>query len=359
MMTESTTEFAAPSAQEPDVDATETAGAEADHRTPDAETLEVARLIKVRLGRRTAAPVRVSFIGAHDDDRDDDTDPPLARLLRGGRGGEVRLKLELSFLWFAAALPHDVSLPARVWAVLLGLEDPEARGTRRVRQAIDALEGNDLIRVERHPGTPPRIWLLDEGAQGVPYTLPGAAFNAARSTPDVWRHRYIQLPDTLWTNGWIATLSGAAIAMLLVLCAERGTDKTGKELWFSPKRADQLYGLSEDTRSKGLRELRAAGLVTARRRSASRNALDTRRVRNTYKLVDARFDEPANVPVKPEPLPPTSADDMLLLDSLREMMDGKKRAQAERRLGVPATDTSVAPALTPTSEHRTANPDQR
>lgn len=333
MTTKSTTELAAPSAQGSDADATENPDGAATHRVPGADTLEVARLIKDRLGRRTAAPVRVSFIGAHDDDRDDDTDPPLARLLRGGRGGEVRLKLELSFLWFAAAPPHDVSLPARVWAVLLGLEDPEVRGTRRVRQAIDALEGNHLIRVERQPGMPPRIWLLDEGAQDVPYTLPGAAFNAARNTPDVWRHRYIQLPDTLWTNGWIATLSGAAIAMLLVLFAERGTDKSGKELWFSPKRADQLYGLSEDTRSKGLRELRAAGLVTARRRAASRNALDTRRVRNTYKLVDASFDEPASVPVKPEPLPPTSADDMLLLDSILKMIDVKKHSEEERRPG--------------------------
>ncbi|NMR21660.1 hypothetical protein [Cellulomonas fimi] len=336
MMTHSSTQLGAPNALEPDADATEAVDAAAAHRTPSPGALEVAHLIKDRLGRRAAAPVRVSFVGAHDDDRDDDTDPPLARLLRGGRGGEVRLKLELSFLWFAAAAPHDVSLPARVWAVLLGLEDPEGRGTRRVRQAIDALESNYLIRVARHPGMPPRIWLLDEGAQGVPYTLPGSAFNAARNTPDAWRHRYIQLPDTLWTNGWIATLSGAAIAMLLVLYAERGTDKSGKELWFSPKRADQLYGLSEDTRSKGLRELRAAGLVSARRRSATRNALDTRRVRNTYKLVDAGFDELASVPVKPEPLPPTSAEDALLLDSIIKMMDDKKRAQAEKSLDGPS-----------------------
>lgn len=329
MTTDPPTELGAQPA-ELDSGATGSAAADAPHRTPGSETLEVARLIKDRLGRRTAAPLRLSFIGAHDDDREDGAVPPLARLLRGGRGGEVRLKLELSFLWFAAAPPHDVSLPARVWAVLLGLEDPEARGTRRIRQAIDALESSNLIRVERQPGMPPRIWLLDEGALDVPYTLPGAAFNAARNTPDAWRHRYIQLPDTLWTNGWIATLSGAATAMLLVLFAERGTDKSGKELWFSPKRADQLYGLSEDTRSKGLRELRAAGLVTARRRSASRNALDTRRVRNTYRLVDARLNEGANVPVNPEPLPPTSADDVLLLDSLLKMMNDRKRAQEDK-----------------------------
>jgi len=37
-----------------------------------------------------------------------------------------------------------------------------------------------------------------------------------------WRHRHIELPDTLWTNGWIATLSGAALAMLLVLIRRAG-----------------------------------------------------------------------------------------------------------------------------------------
>jgi len=286
-------------------------------RTPTHETLEVARAIKARLGKRDQAPVRVAFIGANDSGRTEGQDPPLARVLRGGRGGEVRLKLELSFLWFAVNPPHDLTYPARVWALLIGLEDPEGRGTRRVRQAIAALANAKLIDVSDRPGQPNRITLLDEGGEGAPYRLPGAAYNAARGSGEQWRHRYIQLPDTLWTNGWMAALSGAALAMLLVLFAELGRkDPEVTDLWFSPSRASKVYGISEDTRSKGLRELRAAGLVSARRRAASRDVLDFKRVRNTYRLEMKRFDDEAAVPVginPPKPLTPSQVQAERLL----------------------------------------------
>jgi hypothetical protein len=276
-------------------------------REPNLDSLEVAKLIKERLGKRTTAPVRVSFIGANDSQRAIGEVPPLARILRGGRGGEVRLKLELSFLWFAVNPPHDLSYPARVWASLLGLDDPEGRGTRRVRQATTALQEASLIQVRAHPGGPSRITLLDEGGFGLPYSLPGETYNKTRGTGQEWRHRYIQLPDTLWTNGWIATLSGAGMAMLLVLFAELGQrDHTTTDLWFSPSQAQKIYGLSEDTRSKGLRELRGAEVISARKRSASRDALDFRRLRNTYRLNLEAFDSQALVPVGVEPPRPMS-----------------------------------------------------
>ena len=276
-------------------------------RTPSEPTLEVARLIKSRLGRRNTAPVRSALVGSSDATRDHGEVPPLARILRGGRGGDVRLKLELSFLWFAVNPPHDLVYPARAWALLLGLHDPEGRGTRRVRQAIAALATINLILVQERAGQPNRIVLLDEAGSGAPYELPGKAFSRARGTGDEWRHRYIQIPDTLWTNGWLATLSGAALAMLLVLYVELGQDDPeSTDLWFSPSRADRLYGLSEDTRSKGLRELRAAGLVSSRRKPASRNALDFRRMRNTYRLETAQLNKIAQVPSKPNPERPLS-----------------------------------------------------
>lgn len=281
--------------------------------TPDA--LDIARLIKTRLGRRTSAPVRAAFVGVAEDERPASEVPPLARLLRGGRGGEVRLKLELSFLWFAANPPHDLTYAARVWATLLDLDDPEGRGTRRVRQAILSLAKTGLIALDPRPGQPNRIVLLDEGHPGTRYELAGAAYNRTKGSGKEWRHRYIQLPDTLWTNGWLATLSGAALAMLLVLYTELGRrDPSTTDLWFSPAQALKLYGLSEDTRSKGLRELRAAGLITARKRSASRNVLDFRRLRNTYRLNIAQLDLEAAVPTHPEPEPPMRASQAVLED---------------------------------------------
>lgn len=284
------------------------ADVDADVRRPSSEVLAVASLIKGRLGRRTSAPVRVAFVGVIEDDRPAGTVPPLAQLLRGGRGGEVRLKLELSFLWFAANPPHDLTYPARMWATLLGLEDPEGRGTRRVRQAVLALHKLGLITLDPRPGQPNRLVLLNEGRPGTAYELPGSAYNRARASGQEWRHRYVQLPDTLWINGWLATLSGAAVAMLLVLYVELGRrDPDTTDLWFSPSQALKLYGLSEDTRSKGLRELRAAGLITARKRSASRDVLDFRRLRNTYRINTAQLDKEAAVSTRPNPEPPMRA----------------------------------------------------
>ncbi|WP_159796582.1 hypothetical protein [Puerhibacterium puerhi] len=277
-------------------------------RRASAAALEAAAVIKNRVGRRTTAPVRAVFLEQRDTVVRSANEPaPMAKLLRGGRGGDVRLKLELSFLWFAAAPPHDLAYPARAWATLLDLRDPNISGTRRIRQAINALAEAKLVSVTTQPGQPSRITLLNEGGQGEKYTLPGRAFNTSRSLGFENPHRYIQIPDTFWTSGWLAALSGAGIAMFLILLTELGPrDPEKTDLWFSPERAEALYGLSEDTRSKGLRELRAAGIATARRQSASRNAFDFRRLRNTYRLDLSRLEDPAVVPVNPVPDPPTA-----------------------------------------------------
>lgn len=302
-------------------------------REPSEESLAIARLIKSKMGKRTQAPIRVSFIGSYDSVRNPDEAPPLAKILRGGRGGEVRLKLELSFLWFAVNPPHDLTYPARAWATLIGLEDPEGRGTRRVRQATSALAAADLIKIVANPGQPNKIFLLDEGAEAQQYVLPGQAYNKSRGSGQEWRNRYVQIPDTFWTNGWIAALSGAAVAMLLVLFAELGQKDASKtDLWFSPSAAKKIYGLSEDTRSKGLRELRRAGLVTARKKAASRDVLDFRRLRNTYRIQVERFEKLASVPgleaLTPEPISPTqTATEELLATWAKRFQDVRGEQQ--------------------------------
>lgn len=57
--------------------------------------------------------LRINFVEATSDQPQ-----PLARLLRGGRGGAVRLKLYMAMLWMAAKEPHDVTFPDRAWAEL-------------------------------------------------------------------------------------------------------------------------------------------------------------------------------------------------------------------------------------------------
>lgn len=289
---------------------------------PGAEALEVAAAIKRRVGRRTSAPVRAAFLRANVEGGAPASvqgfKPPMARLVSVGRGGDVRLKLELSFLWFAANPPHDLTYPARAWAALLGLKDPGVGGARRVRQALLALEGERLVEVQTKPGRPSTIVLQDEGGDGRPYVLPGEAYSRSRGGREEWRDRYIRLPDELWTSGWLSILSGAALSMLLVLYVERAGQSSETDLWFSPRIAQERYGLSDELRAKGLRELRAAGLVTARRKSATRDVLDFQRLRNTYRIVDSRLGEPAAVPtvINPE-IPPrmreASASDIFAL----------------------------------------------
>jgi hypothetical protein len=267
-------------------------------RFPKPEALELAGLIKDRVGRRTSAPVRTAFVRNL---TPGSGKPPLARLLRSGRASDVRVGLYLSFLWFAAAEPFDLAYPSRAWAALLGLEDPAGNGTRRIRQAMTALNAEKLIEITPRPGQPSRVILREETGEGRPYSLPGAMYNKHRGGADEQRHRYFQVPDTMWTNGWISVLSGPALAMLLVLMTERAGRSGETDLWISTSRAKSDYAISDETRSRGLRELRAARLVTARRAAIGRDALDFQRMRNTYRIVDGALSSRAAVPVNPEP----------------------------------------------------------
>jgi hypothetical protein len=231
---------------------------------------------------------------------------PLAKMLRGGRGGQVRLKLYLSILWLAAAPPHDVAYPARAWASLLDLEDPSGRGARRINDAIAWLEANSFVTVEDQPGHPNRVTLLNELGKNPDtgrsrrYTIPGAAYNklaAKAAEPEKLRlHRYIKIDARFWTSGWMACLSGAAVSMYLVLLAEQGLRGEGAELWFSPDAAIKRYSLSDDTRSKGLNELRRAGLINTLRRPVATDIFDVQRFRNVYILNPERLAQPAELP---------------------------------------------------------------
>ena len=241
--------------------------------------------------RRAGAPVRNSFVIAEPGR----SRPPLAELLNstkgagGGRGGQVRLKLFLSLLWVCAKEPYEAIRPARAWAALLGLDDVETNGVRRIHSAIRDLEERDLVRVRERGGQASAIRPLSDRGSGRKYEPPSETYNRLdqKNTSEevLRRHRYFRVPSGLWTAGHIATLSGPGLAMLLVVrCEQRGVDAA--EVWFSPQMAAERYGLAESTRVQGLQQLRAHGLLTTRARSVSESGIyiDEFRRRNVHTL---------------------------------------------------------------------------
>jgi hypothetical protein len=104
------------------------------------------------------------------------------------------------------------------------------------------------------------------------------------------RHYYVKIPPVFWTNGWIAVLSGRAVAMLLTLLAERADKPETAEVWLSPGEAALRVGLSEESRSKGS-GTRGSWVGERRRRPVGRDVFDFRRLRNVYVLDLKRLDK--------------------------------------------------------------------
>jgi hypothetical protein len=223
-------------------------------------------------------------------------------MLRGGQGGSVRLKLMLSLLWFSGTARHETAYPARGWAALLDLDQPETNGARRVTAAIAWLSKNQFIRVLPNPGAPATIFLLDERATGATYQHPAVALKSKQETGDkASRDDYwVTLPASFWTNGWIAVLRAPAVAMLLVLLDEAKMTQRLDRLWHSPSQAMARFGLSQDTRTDGLLELEAYGIIGKRRVSISPGVFDYRRMRNVYDLHLDQLDVAPRTPRPPE-----------------------------------------------------------
>jgi hypothetical protein len=247
-----------------------------------------ARAAAVQAGARTAA-VRWRFIARQDAEA---PSPPMARILRGGggRGGATRLKLYLSLLWLARSynrLERPVfAYPAQQLAALLGLPSPAAAGARRIQEALRWLAKERFVDLDVRPGDATRVHLLDDAGSGDPYRPAGPLAGPAqkRSQKEREQHFYVQLDARFWTEGWIAELSGAAIAMYLA-CLHEERGRPAEEIWVSPQVGRERYDLSEETRNKGLRELVGWDLLSLRRRPVPAAGFDERfRARNVYMI---------------------------------------------------------------------------
>ncbi len=275
-------------------------------RPPSPAALALADDLSRRVYNRTAQ-IRRGFVGRASTN---DPIPPLARILRSGRGSAVRLRLYLTLLWIAAGAPHRVSASAQAWATLLDLEDPSGKGARQVRSALRWLHTHQLLEVKPDPGVGATITLLSDLGTGEPYTVPGRSAAKAKKQGDsvATSDRYLKLPETFWTRGWLHVLSGPAIAMLLALLdASRGSNPS--EIWFSERVADARYTLTEETRSKGLAELEAFDVLSRKVRAIKTEQLAAPRLRHAYILDTHRLQElPLSEMEMQEPLaPPPSA----------------------------------------------------
>lgn len=240
-------------------------------------------------GRREEIPVRNSFVRSSVPGRR----PPLADLVSTrGRGGAVPVLLYLALIWRCSAAPFTTDLQARKWAVLLGLENPDTHGARRVANALGVLEGAGLVKLERRRGESTVITLQIESGEGTAYQLPSTASARAKTKAAAQRHRYFKVPPQLWLTGEIQTMSANSLAMLLILLCERNVD--GRPTWWSTERFPQLFAISPSMRSKGTAELEDRGLLLVTKQRVADGPDPARifareRVRNLYRLAgDAR-----------------------------------------------------------------------
>lgn len=241
--------------------------------------LDFDRLFTGRGGK--GAPVRRAFMHVPPEGNS-----PLMQIMSGraaragggGRGGKTRLALLLSLLWILAKPPHETQRPASAWAALIGLPDPTVTGARAIRDSLDELNKRGFLNVTppARRGEPSTVALRNESCSGEAYTLPD---------PYAGEY-YFRVPEALWRRSLIQDLSGPGLVMYLVVMSIHHTDDPDMVMFFPAQRMKDLYGISDTTRKKGLRELTALGVLNRATASRDHAGGTTRRThrRHLYQL---------------------------------------------------------------------------
>ena len=196
---------------------------------------------------RSHREVGVPFAPAFVRGADPDVPPATSRLLGAGRGGEIRLKLFLTFaLRAVAGRPTLAARQPRTLARMLALS--EKTGPRRAADAMRWLEDNRFIKRAPQTGTPGELLLLD-----------GAAEPADLARRD--RHgRYLSLPIELWTGGLILEMPARELAVYMALLDVTYDDRQGAMSGHQKRQ----YGISDDTWTRAVKGLRRNGLIAVR-----------------------------------------------------------------------------------------------
>lgn len=192
--------------------------------------------------------------------------PPLARLIQGGRGGEVRLRLYLLLTMMATQWPFDIRNPPTPMTLARTLALPQTSGPRRINDNLKWLEDHHFIERTKRPGQTAALQLLDPQGTGAP--LP----NPRRTRP------WVTMPIEFWSHGWLLVLSPTGIAVLFALTERLGGRKVSMYL---TRLRRESYNLSHDTWTRGRQELEERGLLTVSRVPQG-DDYDYRRLRNSY-----------------------------------------------------------------------------
>lgn len=200
---------------------------------------------EVGLSKRTMGlPLAPAFVKS----ADPSSPPALARLVGEGRGGEIRLKLFLTFA-LRAASGRPVLTGRRPPGLARMLALPPQTGPRRVADAMRWLRSNRFIQVQPQVGQPGIITLLDGGDP--PSDLSSRDRNG----------HYVPVPIELWTGGHILKMKAREIAVFIAL--QDVTSNSAKEGSLTGYRKAQ-YGISDDSWTRALKELRVRNLVDYR-----------------------------------------------------------------------------------------------
>lgn len=215
-----------------------------------------------------------------------DVEPPLAKMMRGGQGGETRLRVYLLLRMMATAPPHHLLITATDAAACLDIAEPSTVGARRVNAALKSLAGDDLrlIAIKAPPGRTRTFQVLNPDGSGLDWD------------DTKLRAPYITLPIALWRKGWLLALSGRAVATLIVL-RELTAGRKSNGAWADGIRKRQ-YGFSDDTWTRATKELQNRCLLTVERDTYTSQGEP--RQRNVYVLhlevleLYAPFEHPAD-----------------------------------------------------------------
>lgn len=246
--------------------------------TPDSvsrESLERLEKAVDRAKRKKSVQLPRGFVYR---DQHDNASTPLSELLQNK--GDLRVKVFLTALMMATREPHNLKLPASEMAVLLGLEDPQGKGRRRVQDTYRALATANMIAKVDSPGRTSELTVLNPDGS-----------NEEWNSREL-QHPYLSLPIELWKNGWIIKLSGRSIALFAVLrdlTASRPNDSG----WADGIRK-RSYGLSKDTWRRASAELKEEDLLDITREPHT--VAGERRLRNVYKLKNETLSLPAYPP---------------------------------------------------------------
>lgn len=208
--------------------------------------------------------------------RREEAEPLLSQLMRGGRGGEVRLRLYLTLRMQATR--HPYKLPARTARGLASMLNlPEDTGPRQINAALNWLEKNQLLRRDRETGKPSQITLLKPDGSGEEW-------------PAISERRWVTIPIELWTKGWILRLNGRCLAVYVALRELTGGKGAEGEVMVGHRKVQ--YGMSDDTWTRATKELEDLGLLTAKPEVYGDDDWNRRR-RKRYRLMNlADLDSP-------------------------------------------------------------------